>query len=417
MSSLVSDFIINPVLRQARRFSRSSATLPDHEEPIRDIDYQAPLGADTDALLDDASTTAAPRSSADRNNAEPPSVPTASVESTSEPAEASHMEPSEVEDRSAIRDSMQTLSPEADSTDMLLLAANAEHLSDEPALLAAEEAGGGIADRGGTHGLPADDGMGTLRKRILSIHLKDLSMREKGRLTQELLMERYNRSQDGGRPPQPHSPRKLQRDPADPPSPTISLGPQEAAVHGSLDVLKFWQSSADAAANAARLVVSEDDRRPTYRRRKSEQDGDGAEEEGMLLGCEHYLRNVKLQCSTCNRWYTCRFCHDAVEDHTLVRKETKNMLCMLCGTAQRAAESCSHCGETAARYYCGICKLWDDDPERSIYHCDDCGICRVGRGLGKDFFHCKVRVRELTSLRNRCSKESCQNHMYFILTH
>ena len=38
----------------------------------------------------------------------------------------------------------------------------------------------------------------------------------------------------------------------------------------------------------------------------------------------------------------------------------------------------------------GKCKLWDDDPEKKIYHCDDCGICRIGAGLGKDFFHCKV---------------------------
>jgi hypothetical protein len=38
----------------------------------------------------------------------------------------------------------------------------------------------------------------------------------------------------------------------------------------------------------------------------------------------------------------------------------------------------------------GQCKLWDDDPEKSIYHCNDCGICRIGQGLGKDFFHCKV---------------------------
>ena len=36
------------------------------------------------------------------------------------------------------------------------------------------------------------------------------------------------------------------------------------------------------------------------------------------------------------------------------------------------------------------CKLWDDDPHKSIYHCNDCGICRIGKGLGKDFFHCKV---------------------------
>ena len=74
----------------------------------------------------------------------------------------------------------------------------------------------------------------------------------------------------------------------------------------------------------------------------------------------------------------------------LNRRETKNMLCMLCGCAQPASEECALCSERGAWYYCDVCKLWDDDPEKSIYHCNDCGICRVGKGLGKDFFHCKV---------------------------
>lgn len=62
---------------------------------------------------------------------------------------------------------------------------------------------------------------------------------------------------------------------------------------------------------------------------------------------------------------------------------------MLCLTLQPAAKSCQKCGEELARYYCDKCKLWDDDPKKSIYHCEDCGICRQGKGLGEDFFHCK----------------------------
>jgi hypothetical protein len=71
------------------------------------------------------------------------------------------------------------------------------------------------------------------------------------------------------------------------------------------------------------------------------------------------------------------------------------MLCMLCGCPQRASDVCVKCGETAARYYCNICKLWDDKPTKSIYHCADCGICRRGRGIGKDVFHCKVNYPPL----------------------
>ncbi|CAO0803276.1 unnamed protein product [Mucor circinelloides] len=112
-------------------------------------------------------------------------------------------------------------------------------------------------------------------------------------------------------------------------------------------------------------------------------------EEKGILGCKHYQRKCKLQANCCQKIVTCRFCHDDVEDHNIVRNETKNMLCMLCMTLQPAAQDCSNCGERVARYYCDKCKLWDDDPKKAIYHCDDCGICRQGNGLGKDFFHCK----------------------------
>ncbi|CAN0505237.1 unnamed protein product, partial [Ectocarpus sp. 8 AP-2014] len=36
----------------------------------------------------------------------------------------------------------------------------------------------------------------------------------------------------------------------------------------------------------------------------------------------------------------------------------------------------------ASRYYCGICHLFDDAPEKDIYHCPYCNVCRLGKGLG-----------------------------------
>uniref|UniRef100_A0A182T1K6 CTCHY-type domain-containing protein n=1 Tax=Anopheles maculatus TaxID=74869 RepID=A0A182T1K6_9DIPT len=38
-------------------------------------------------------------------------------------------------------------------------------------------------------------------------------------------------------------------------------------------------------------------------------------------------------------------------------------------------------------YTCLVCNLFDDE-DRNQYHCDGCGICRVG-GRGR-FFHCEV---------------------------
>lgn len=107
------------------------------------------------------------------------------------------------------------------------------------------------------------------------------------------------------------------------------------------------------------------------------------------LGCKHYRRGCKLKANCCGRWFNCRFCHDDVSDHTIIRSETKTMLCMHCQTIQEAAQNCSACKARMAVYYCDACKLWDDDPKKHIYHCDDCGICRIGQGLGRDYFHCK----------------------------
>jgi len=62
---------------------------------------------------------------------------------------------------------------------------------------------------------------------------------------------------------------------------------------------------------------------------------------------------------------------------------------MYCGAVQKVGAQCEYCKELVAKaYYCGICKLWDDDAKKNIYHCPGCNLCRIGRGLGIDFFHC-----------------------------
>ncbi|TGZ80392.1 zf-CHY-domain-containing protein [Ascodesmis nigricans] len=148
-----------------------------------------------------------------------------------------------------------------------------------------------------------------------------------------------------------------------------------------LPSLPSTTSAADLADNPYKLQPGDD--RTTYYSGPNPLPG------VQERGCAHYRRNVRLQCSTCERWYTCRFCHDENEDHALIRQQTKNMLCMPCGRPQPAGQDCRFCGVRSAKYYCDKCKLWDDDPQKSIYHCNDCGICRIGQGLGKDFFHCK----------------------------
>lgn len=111
--------------------------------------------------------------------------------------------------------------------------------------------------------------------------------------------------------------------------------------------------------------------------------------EKQVFGCEHYKRNCKLRAACCQKLFTCRFCHDNVSDHTMDRKATTEMMCMNCLKIQPVGPICStpSCnGLSMAKYYCSYCKFFDD--ERTVYHCPFCNLCRLGKGLGIDFFHC-----------------------------
>ncbi|KAJ4306883.1 hypothetical protein N0V88_000255 [Collariella sp. IMI 366227] len=238
--------------------------------------------------------------------------------------------------------------------------------------------------------LPEDDGMGDLRRRIQAIQVTDLPQDAKAQLMHRLLTENYTKLH------QPLKPVQISARPVSPAS-TSTLATHDAQEHiFPLQVLMKWNPLGDMTT-PLKLPLTDEDVKPTYAPRKQAGAGEWWEtreeelEEDAVrrLGCEHYTRNVKLQCASCERWYTCRRCHDAVEDHTLPRQQTKHMLCMLCGCAQKASDTCTKCGVSAAYYYCGICKLWNNDSNKPIYHCADCGLCRVGQGLGKDFFHCK----------------------------
>ena len=73
------------------------------------------------------------------------------------------------------------------------------------------------------------------------------------------------------------------------------------------------------------------------------------------------------------------------------------VVCAQCSSRQPTSNLCTTCGiefgtETlrllltrffrfesyAGKYFCSICNFWDDRLERNYYHCDGCGMCRVG---------------------------------------
>lgn len=119
-----------------------------------------------------------------------------------------------------------------------------------------------------------------------------------------------------------------------------------------------------------------------------------------VLGCSHYPRGCKLLAACCKQLYTCRLCHDEkVTDHKIDRHATEQIFCMSCSTLQPVAEVCERCHASFARYFCHICKFFDDTPDKEIYHCKDCGICRIGST--ENTFHCipcgacmRVELRE-----------------------
>lgn len=115
------------------------------------------------------------------------------------------------------------------------------------------------------------------------------------------------------------------------------------------------------------------------------------DEEKKELGCEHYKRNNKILAACCNRFYVCRHCHNADQDHAIDRYATSVMFCMVCRTIQPKGHDCRSAvcnGRQLAVYFCNICNFWDNCDDKSIFHCPDCNVCYLGRGLGIDYYHC-----------------------------
>ncbi len=133
------------------------------------------------------------------------------------------------------------------------------------------------------------------------------------------------------------------------------------------------------------------------------------------LGCRHYRRACKLRATCCGRLYSCRLCHDeATGDHAMDRYAVTEICCMRCGELQPPTSACRNaaCGGKFSAYYCDICRLYDDDAGKAIYHCPYCNVCRLGKGLGIDFRHC-MTCNACVSLavapeRHKCIEQALQ---------
>lgn len=110
------------------------------------------------------------------------------------------------------------------------------------------------------------------------------------------------------------------------------------------------------------------------------------------LGCQHYRRNCALVSPCCQKVFTCRFCHDeeyfpkkGCQVQRMERHKVSTVKCLSCEKIQNISNKCEGCGLQFGQYYCAVCRFFDNDLSKDIYHCDKCGICRVGK---KNSFHC-----------------------------
>lgn len=59
---------------------------------------------------------------------------------------------------------------------------------------------------------------------------------------------------------------------------------------------------------------------------------------------------------------------------------------MYCDTIQPANQTCVKCAKILGHYFCSVCKFWDNDLSKEIFHCEQCRLCRIGKR--EDYFHC-----------------------------
>ena len=400
--SLISSFIIDPVVRAGRRFSGAGAA------PVSSASDAGELPSH--ANQDPSSTNTPPTDRNTDENSEAVTAPEASQTTSARPVPSLDRfrryssftrQPHDVvvnEERSDEGGINRTITvPTNIPVDAASMSSNPSRMLEhrfrnldlDPPVSSVPAAPTAIQDgRPSTAGqntsvmsesLPADDGFTHLRARIHKIRALNITEQERAQMIHGLMIESYNHM----RPTSPSSFVSHDR-PLTPNSGHSVFSDNRASsplsTASDLDV-----------ENPYKLRPGDTD--PTYRTVEHNDDDEEEEDhvdEDLVLGCQHYKRNVKVQCYECRHWYTCRHCHNEVEDHALNRKMTQNMLCMVCGTPQKASDTCKQCGTEAACYYCDICKLWDNNARKKIYHCPDCGICRRGQGLGKDYTHCQV---------------------------
>jgi RING finger and CHY zinc finger domain-containing protein 1 len=105
----------------------------------------------------------------------------------------------------------------------------------------------------------------------------------------------------------------------------------------------------------------------------------------MPYGCKHYLCRCSIIAPCCQTVYGCRVCHNEAETHVIERSDIHRIVCSSCNKEQDVSDECINCGICFGLYTCIKCRLFSDICVDQ-YHCDKCGICRIGPK--EKIFHC-----------------------------
>ena len=129
-------------------------------------------------------------------------------------------------------------------------------------------------------------------------------------------------------------------------------------------------------------------------------------------GCPHYRRKGMLLAACCDQFVGCRFCHDKVfneeekdykKAHTMDRHSVKTVRCERCHLVQEAGQTCKGCEIVLGAYWCPICVLLDDE-DKGQFHCESCGICRVGGSANHTHCDkCGICVKTATFATHGCA--------------
>ncbi|KAA8564979.1 hypothetical protein EYC84_010748 [Monilinia fructicola] len=223
MSSLVSDFLINPVLRQARRFSRSEAPVHTHDsnDPLAPHPVPGNNNESDEVFIEDVIEGEAVMDLPDtRNDASVDNIiqsssnPSGDTHNLQHEADRSQIDPlahSHIQSNTSLADrnlsgnlSSSTIpqthgevtegsSSNATLNVLDLQMSPAEGTSQHPSQ---NSTSASIGLDTGSSALPADDGMGPLRQRIKYIQAMDIPTEQKALLMHQLLTQGYTEAHE-----------------------------------------------------------------------------------------------------------------------------------------------------------------------------------------------------------------------------